>query len=173
MAGNRGDGPRLLLASLGAVHGLSHLPEITRDRLGKPWFPAHPEWHFNLTHSGSLLLCALSDHPVGVDLEQIRPRSERLMERCLTVEELVWCRQAADPWPRFYVLWTRRESACKRTGRGLTFPISAISVPLPPESECGGILWQGYDGPGWTASLCGRGPLPPDILWLDSSSLPV
>lgn len=166
-SGQKSDGKKLLLTAVSMTCGLTQLPEIRRSRWGKPWFPAYPGLHFNLSHTGTLLLCALSDRPVGADIERIRPRSPLLLEQSLTPAELAWCRQQADPWPRFYNLWTRRESACKRTGRGLTFPVSAISVPCPPQSEQDGLRWQDYSGPGWAAALCGEGVLPPDIQWLD------
>ena len=172
ISGTREDGPRLLLASLELVWGLSRLPEIRRGPWGKPWFPERPDLHFNLSHSGGLLLCALSDRPVGVDIEQLRPRSRALLERSLTPEELEWCQQAEDPWPRFYTLWTRRESACKQTGRGLTFPVRAITVPLPPADTLNGLCWRNHSGPGWVAALCAVGELPSHIRWLDAGCLP-
>ncbi len=39
---------------------------------GKPYFPS-PRCQFNLSHSGTLALCALSDRPVGVDIQMVRP----------------------------------------------------------------------------------------------------
>ena len=84
---------------------------------------------FSISHSGSLVACAVSDCPVGLDIERIRPVPERLG-------------RALQPWERtadFWRLWTRREAALKCRGDGLgawkrsgeegvTF--SAITAPL-------------------------------------------
>ena len=46
---------------------------------GKPYFPEHPDVHFNLSHTAGAVLVGLSDRPVGVDIEHIRPVSQRTM----------------------------------------------------------------------------------------------
>ena len=83
---------------------------------------------FSISHSGSLVACAVSDCPVGLDIEHIRPVPPRL-SRFLEEEQPEY----------FWQLWTRREAALKCRGDGLgawkrsgeegvTF--SAITAPL-------------------------------------------
>ena len=66
----------LLRLALREACGWRDLPEIRLTSLGKPWFPEFPEVHFNLSHTGGAVLAALSDRPVGVDIERIRPVSQ-------------------------------------------------------------------------------------------------
>ena len=33
----------------------------------KPRFPAYPDFHYNISHSGGVAVCGLSDHPIGID----------------------------------------------------------------------------------------------------------
>ena len=40
---------------------------------GKPFIVDHPNIHFNLSHSGDVAICAVSNQPVGIDIET--PRS--------------------------------------------------------------------------------------------------
>ncbi len=47
--------------------------EMVRDVHGKPRCVGHPEVHFNLSHSGGWILCALHGAPVGVDVEAASP----------------------------------------------------------------------------------------------------
>ena len=85
------------------------LPPIRLTSLGKPYFPDFPEVHFNLSHTTGAVLVALSGEPVGVDIEHIRPVSERAMRRLadVTTERA------------FFQSWVRREARVKRTGSGI------------------------------------------------------
>ena len=67
------DQARQLLAwSVRRHWGLAPLPELTLWERGKPYFSHLPRRQFNLSHSGTLALCALSDRPVGVDIQVVR-----------------------------------------------------------------------------------------------------
>lgn len=166
-AGERGTAWRLLERALRETCGLTALPPVARGERGKPFFPEEPGIHFSLSHSGPFCLCALSSAPVGADIEAVRPRGEVLLHRGLTDAERAWCLAAGDPWPRFCLLWTRRESRCKWSGRGLTLPVRDIAVPLPPAEELDGLRFRSYAGPGWAASLCGTAPPPPAVRWVE------
>ena len=100
----------LLQEALWETAGWPHLPETALTARGKPWFPAHPEVHFSLSHTRGAVLAALAGEPVGVDVEQLRPlRWPRVKARLgtdLTGTE-------------FFQLWVRREARAKRRGAGL------------------------------------------------------
>ena len=67
---------RAALEELGAEPGpLAYGPQ------GKPFFPDRPELHFNLSHSGETVLCALSPSPVGCDVETISSARPELAAR--------------------------------------------------------------------------------------------
>lgn len=86
---------------------------VTEDH-GKPFFLDHPEWHFSLSHSGDLAVCAFDDSPIGVDIEQIRPiDTKRLAARYLGTREPLTPEE-------FFSLWTRKESYLKAVGIGLS-----------------------------------------------------
>ena len=55
-----GDAYGLLAELVKTEYGLSPLPETAREESGKPFFPGFRALHFNLSHSGTLALCALS-----------------------------------------------------------------------------------------------------------------
>lgn len=79
--------------------------------------------HFNCSHSGDFVVCAVGERELGVDLEQIRPVRPRL-ERALTAAERQWL--ASLPQPErdegFFRLWTLKESWIKcRGGRLMEF----------------------------------------------------
>ena len=59
----------LLRRALREEYGLAELPKIETEEKGKPFFPDHPEIHFNLSHCKYAVACALDRAPVGVDAE--------------------------------------------------------------------------------------------------------
>ena len=142
-----GDVYALLARAVKVVCGLGRLPEITRLSGGKPVFAGLTDRHFSLSHSGGLALCALSDSPVGADIEVIRPRRESLPGYALKGENYERYLSLGGDWPAFYTLWTEIESVIKYTGEGL----SAWRQAIVPE----GCVVTHLNGPGWAASICG------------------
>ena len=117
--GAQGVSPQVLLAyALSHGYQLSPPPALARTPLGKPYFPQYPHLHINWSHSGSLVLCALSDSPVGVDVEWVRPRAATLPRYALTPEEYDAFQHQGGDWSAFYGLWTKKEAWCKYTGQG-------------------------------------------------------
>ena len=151
--------------------GLSPLPPLVRSDRGKPRFAQEPDRHFNLSHSGSLALCALDESPVGVDVQIIKRWRPGLPARVCAPEELAWLEAQPELWPAFTTLWALKESRVKYTGQGLTVPISSIRIPLPDKAQSllalDGLWFRLYSGPDWRAAVCGLRPSPPSILWRD------
>ena len=87
------------------------LPEIEKTPNGKPFFPTRPDVHFSLSHSKTHVLCALSDVPVGVDIESPRQISARATAYFATPEELA----LFNPLD----LWVLKESYIKLIGATL------------------------------------------------------
>lgn len=152
------------------VWGLHRLPAIIRLSAGKPVFRCQPELHFNLSHSGSFALCALSDEPVGVDIEAVRPRREGLARRILSPGEFAWYEGHGASAEALLTLWTRKEALCKRSGQGLSFPVREITPPLP-EDPSGPPYLLSAAGSGWVASVCAAVPPSAGIIWLSPEEL--
>ncbi len=168
----------LLARAVQRCWGLSPLPETARGERGKPYFPQFPQYQFNLSHSGHYALCALSDAPVGADIQVVRPTwSPRLVERSCTPEERAWLSARGDRPQDFAALWACKESAGKRSGYGLPYPPSRLAVPLPkgvgegfsPQAVCAqdGRFFRLYAGTGWQGAVCAQEPPPEEIFWLD------
>lgn len=160
-----------LLAQAAALHwGLRPLPEIRRGEQGKPFFPDHPDCHFNISHSGPFLFCALDSGPVGVDVQQPRTCRPAFLDRVCGAKEREWLRRHGDSPEAFAQLWSLKESRCKQSGLGLRRPIAGISVPLPWDGEerleLDGLQFYLRSGPGWQMCLCGTGGWDGRITWL-------
>lgn len=86
------------------------LPPMRYNRYGKPEFDGYPDVQFNISHTRQAVLIGLHNEPIGVDIERIRPVSERSMQRIAGTTS----RQA------FFESWVRRESRSKWSGTGIS-----------------------------------------------------
>jgi 4'-phosphopantetheinyl transferase len=103
---------------------------------GKPeLIVAAPGIHFNLSHSHSIAVLAVSSGvEVGIDVEDIRPIEPEVARSSFSPAELsALNRLEGDQWLRgFYHCWTRKEAILKAEGVGLNFPLDAFDVSLVP-----------------------------------------
>lgn len=103
---------------------------------GKPRLVGAQTVHFNLSHSGSRAIVALSDTlEVGADLERIRPiehldlarryfhHTERTAIEALAGQEEAQRRA-------FFLIWTLKEAIVKSQGQGLSIPLYSFAVSI-------------------------------------------
>ena len=165
----------LLTWAAGLHWEMKELPEVARGERGKPFFLQRPHCQFNLSHSGALAVCALDETPVGVDIQIVQNRREKLIDRVCSARERDWLRRRGGCAEDFALLWAMKESRCKYSGEGLRQPISDISVPLPEDEEPF-LEWEGLRfwlarGDGWRFALCGCGTWDGTIHWINPSIL--
>ena len=142
-----------------AVHrrwGLKELPDLARTENGKPYFPDFPQYHFNLSHSGSFALCALDEHTVGADIEVIRPHHPNLAQRICSAEELEWLESQPDRVVALCQLWARKEALVKYQGTGLTVPLRQIRVPLSPARKQDDLIFHTITTQSFCLCVCGH-----------------
>ena len=134
---------------------------IEKNKYGKPFLIDHPEHHFSLSHSGDYAVCALSDAPIGVDIEQCRPRSFlSLAERYFTPDECERLRALStnDRTTAFYRLWTAKESVLKALGVGLSRPLNTVPITLGTtmSTTVNDLSLQEYPLCGYCLTIAGR-----------------
>jgi 4'-phosphopantetheinyl transferase len=76
----------LLLKRVLDIHKIKKI-KIKLNKFGKPMLE-NQTIHFNLSHSGGYVVCAVSDSPIGVDIEQTNPNIKSISSRFLTKKEL-------------------------------------------------------------------------------------
>lgn len=105
---------------------------------------------FSVSHSGALGLIAVADagRRVGVDVEQVRPRTDfaALAARFFHPDEVAAIGERRDA---FFRCWTRKEAVVKALGLGLAHPLESFAVD--PDAE-GPQPVRGVDGL-WVAEL--------------------
>jgi 4'-phosphopantetheinyl transferase len=76
---------------------------------------------FNVSHSGELILIAISDTEIGVDIERREPsfNYSDILRHSFSEQEINQIEQAADSRDFFFRLWTRKEALCKAGSKGL------------------------------------------------------
>ena len=95
-------------------------PEILRDEMGKPYFK-ECELHFNVSHSGEYLAIAVSEHPVGIDIQGPKVIREGTFRKVVQPQEEILIGEVCER--DFLRLWTLKESFVKAEGKGLRIPM--------------------------------------------------
>lgn len=107
--------------------------DFRRDVYGKPYTHGQEGVHFNISHSGDWLVCAVDIQPVGIDIEKIYPiDSMHMAMNCFTPQECLMLAAAKDArrTNQFFNLWTMKESTIKLMGKGLSLPLNTFSIDL-------------------------------------------
>ena len=105
--------------------------DVAVDDRGKPWCDGV---FFSLSHAGDLALCAVSDGPVGCDIEWVRDAPFDIAPRVFRPGERAYLRAARDDGEaqrRFFTLWTLKESYMKMTGEGLGLSPARLEIRMP------------------------------------------
>ncbi len=96
---------------------------------GKPYIACTPHIEFNISHTRNAVAIALSDSPVGIDVERIRDIDLKLVEDIFTAKEISWLNAEKDgQYCRFYKLWTKKEAMAKYYGIGLPDNLKTVDV---------------------------------------------
>ena len=121
----------LLRQGLSVEYGITESPELGYNEHGKPFVIGHPEVHFNLSHCRIAVVCALSSHPVGVDVEHIRPLNESLVRYTMNDGEVAEIMSSAHPDVAFTCLWTKKEALLKLLGTGISGKVKDVLNDKP------------------------------------------
>ncbi len=121
---------------------------IKENDNGKPYIE-NVDIEFNISHSCDVVVCAVSDRKVGIDVEKIRAVKLSVAKRVCSEKELeyIFGRVPVESdfalcddeeiLTRFFTLWTKKEAYAKCTGKGL-------SGGLMVTPECETIYDDGY-----------------------------
>lgn len=91
-----------------------------RTEKGKPYLDGSP-LHFNLSHSGNFVACAIDESPIGIDIEVIRPVRQELCKKVCAQDECAYVFPNGEfSSERFLLLWTAKEALMKQIGIGIS-----------------------------------------------------
>ena len=106
--------------------GLSHPFIFGQNEHGKPFLADYPDIHFNLSHCKNGIIVAVSDEPIGVDIESYREVSDRLIRYTMNEEEQQIIQTSDDPIRTFTEYWTKKEAVFKLRGTGITHDLHGL-----------------------------------------------
>ncbi len=115
-----------------------------------PGVADHPDLYLSLTHSGEWYACALSDQPIGVDIEVLKtqrdvPAMAEIICNKAEIHQLSDLNEAKQA-SHFARLWTLKEAALKQQGLGLDFNRMRQLVPVISTGiEAHAVTW--FDRP--------------------------
>ena len=125
----------LLMYAL-AKSDISLSTPIKVEENGKPYLEGNPVY-FNLSHSGNMVMCAISDMRVGCDIELMKKQPNlRVAKRFFAKEEYESIKENSD----FYRLWTLKESYVKLNGEG----IKGIADSFSFTESCDKIYFESH-----------------------------
>ncbi|MBS1947347.1 MAG: 4'-phosphopantetheinyl transferase superfamily protein [Bacteroidetes bacterium] len=84
--------------------------------------------YYNISHSGGLVLIAVSGSDVGVDVEKMSPdfSFNEVLEKNFSMQEIDFIEKSASPYKNFYLLWTRKEALLKATSKGIGDALKSV-----------------------------------------------
>lgn len=162
-------GAGLLLEKVLAQHGVS----ADSVRVGKNGKPEVDGIFFNLSHSGALVVCAVSDKLVGCDIEQRKAAPLHLAERFFGERERAYLATftGEEYDHQFFRLWTMKESYVKMTGEGMSLSFDSFEI-IPGDTMC--VLRDGqrqdcylteYEVSGYQVTVCAKEEAFDEIQW--------
>lgn len=98
---------------------------------GKP-FVINGRVHYNISHCQNYVVLAVSEQPIGVDIEIVREFSALLAQKKFTEQEVEYIaaagREGRSMQQAFYEIWTAKEAYLKFTGAGISGGLNALTL---------------------------------------------
>ncbi|USK44101.1 4'-phosphopantetheinyl transferase family protein [Cytobacillus oceanisediminis] len=98
----------------------SNMLSFKKGIYGKPFLQDY-NIHFNISHSGNMVICAVDYHEIGIDVERVAPRKLDTLISLFSDNEQKYLKEMSskDQLNGFYKIWTRKESYIKALGVSL------------------------------------------------------
>jgi len=114
--------------------GISN-PIFDTDEYGKPYLKNYSDIHFNLSHSEKYVACAVSDSPIGVDIEYVQDIDLSLAKYFFYGTEYEYILNNNNHKKAFFELWVLKESYMKMTGLGFRLALDEFCIQISDKIE--------------------------------------
>lgn len=155
---NNGDKARSLVSLLLREYVFEKVLDVKNPSIriadgGKPYLEDYSNFFFNISHSGSYVVCVIGNQEVGVDIQLHKKVSEGFGKRFFCREEMAYLETVAEESEitkvdmievdmtesgttedskeaekRFFSIWTKKESYVKYLGTGMKEDFRKINV---------------------------------------------
>ena len=171
----REDAERVLLSELLIRHLIitklgirNHEISFGFNEYGKPFLNNERRFHFNISHAGEWVVCAIDREPLGIDIEPIESVDFSIAEHFFSKTEYRWLMAKEEPERlfSFFDLWTLKESYLKATGKGLSSGLGFFSIIIKAErisvsspDDPNSYYFKRYSiDPRYKLAVCARNP---------------
>ena len=126
-------GAYLLLRKLLLEENITN-PIFKTEKYGKAYISNFENVYFNLSHSGKMVLCAISDREVGVDIEYSDPEIDLNIAKLYFYNgEYESIMNSQNPADEFFKYWVLKESYMKYTGLGMNLKLDSFEIKIGDE----------------------------------------
>ena len=126
-------GAYLLLKKLLSEENITN-PLFKTGKHGKAYISNHENIYFNLSHSDKVVLCAISDREVGIDIEYIDPEIDlNIAKHYFYNSEYENIMNAENRFEEFFKFWVLKESYMKYTGLGMNLELDSFEIVIDDE----------------------------------------
>ena len=103
--------------------------DIKKNEYGKPFLANFPSIHYNVSHTKGLIVCAISDRCIGIDVEKKRTLNKGIVERFFSKSEKHYVFLSEEYQDeRFSEIWTKKEAYVKWLGMGMDMPFESFDI---------------------------------------------
>ena len=115
-----------LLAEWGRIHQLpvNEQPIFLYNEYGAPYIEGGPS--FSISHCKAGIAVAISENPIGIDIESIRTFKPDLMRKTMNEDEQQRILKSTRPDVEFIRLWTQKEALLKLQGTGIVSDLHRV-----------------------------------------------
>lgn len=110
----------MLKELLKEYYGIEDNPLFSYNEHEKPSLKDYSQIQFNISHCHSAIAVAVSDKPIGIDIESIRKDNSNLISYTMNQTEVKQINASENPMQKFTEFWTMKEATLKLYGTGLT-----------------------------------------------------
>ncbi|MBK3493954.1 4'-phosphopantetheinyl transferase superfamily protein [Viridibacillus sp. YIM B01967] len=120
--------------------------EFTTNTYGKTFLSDVQNFKFNLSHSEDWVVCAIDGNQIGIDVEMEKLIDPQIAHQFFTKKECDYIFSLVDyQVPRFFEIWTLKESYIKAVGLGLSLPLNSFSIILDTNENTHMIESESHD----------------------------
>ena len=106
-------------------------PIIETEKDGKPYISNYENIHFNISHAGRMVACAISDEEIGIDIEKIDPLIDmKIAQTFFYNSEYENIKKSDNRVDQFFKYWVLKESYMKYTGLGFLLDLDKFEIVI-------------------------------------------
>lgn len=102
------------------------------------------EFYWSISHKRHWAAAAIARAPIGIDVEEIVPRRDSLLDEVVSAED--WHKLGGRTWDNFFRLWTAKEATLKANSVGIGHlskcKLEKVIDDLHIETTFNGKLWH-------------------------------